>query len=426
MAEAYPRDMVGYGPDPPYADWPHGARLALNFVFNLEEGSEYSVPDGDGFSETGLTEIRASTYPHGERGLAAESLFEYGGRVGFWRLHRLVQERGMTATMFACALALERNPAIARAVVEAGYDVCCHGWRWIEHYKLTEDEEREHIRRAVASLSATTGARPLGWYCRTGPSVNTRRLLTEEGGFLYDSDSYADELPFWVRVGRVPRLVVPYSLTTNDGLFTRGGIATADQWLRVRIPVALAADLAVLLTGMQQGGQLMTTTEVDNWPADVDGVQGPELMARFQKHAERFNTEMVFDHIHTVRLQETPITLIGDQGTYTCDALIIATGASAMYLGLPSEEKFMGKGVSGCATCDGFFYRNQDVAVIGGGNTAVEEALYLTNIASKVTLVHRRDRLRAEKILIDRLMQRAAEGKQNASLSGSTSPPGLI
>jgi thioredoxin reductase (NADPH) len=167
----------------------------------------------------------------------------------------------------------------------------------------------------------------------------------------------------------------------------------------------------VLITGLAQGGQLMTTTDVDNWPADADGVQGPELMARFQKHAERFNTEMVFDHIHTVRLKEKPITLVGDQGTYTCDALIIATGASAMYLGLPSEEKFMGKGVSGCATCDGFFYKNQEVAVIGGGNTAVEEALYLTNIASHVTIVHRRDKFRAEAILVDKLNERVAAGK---------------
>jgi thioredoxin reductase (NADPH) len=167
----------------------------------------------------------------------------------------------------------------------------------------------------------------------------------------------------------------------------------------------------VLITGMAQGGQLMTTTDVDNWPADADGVQGPELMARFQKHAERFNTEMIFDHIHTVRLKDSPITLVGDQGTYTCDALIIATGASAMYLGLPSEEKFMGKGVSGCATCDGFFYKNQDVAVIGGGNTAVEEALYLTNIARHVTVVHRRDKFRAEAILIDKLNERVAAGK---------------
>lgn len=167
----------------------------------------------------------------------------------------------------------------------------------------------------------------------------------------------------------------------------------------------------VLITGIEQGGQLMTTTDVDNWPADADGVQGPELMARFQKHAERFNTEMIFDHIHTTHLNEKPIRLVGDSGEYTCDALIIATGASAKYLGIPSEEAFAGKGVSACATCDGFFYKNQDVAVIGGGNTAVEEALYLANIANKVTLVHRRDTFKAEAILVDKLMERVKEGK---------------
>jgi thioredoxin reductase (NADPH) len=167
----------------------------------------------------------------------------------------------------------------------------------------------------------------------------------------------------------------------------------------------------VLITGIAQGGQLMTTTDVDNWPADNDGVQGPELMERFQKHAERFNTEMIFDHIHTTHLNEKPIRLVGDSGEYTCDALIIATGASAKYLGIPSEEKFSGKGVSACATCDGFFYRNQEVAVVGGGNTAVEEALYLANIASKVTLVHRRDKFKAEAILVDKLNARVAEGK---------------
>jgi thioredoxin reductase (NADPH) len=167
----------------------------------------------------------------------------------------------------------------------------------------------------------------------------------------------------------------------------------------------------VLITGIAQGGQLMTTTDVDNWPADNEGVQGPELMERFQKHAERFNTEILFDHIHTAKLTEKPIRLIGDSGEYTCDALIISTGASAQYLGLPSEEAFSGKGVSACATCDGFFYRNQEVAVIGGGNTAVEEALYLSNIASKVTLVHRRDKFKAEAILVDKLMERVKEGK---------------
>ncbi len=167
----------------------------------------------------------------------------------------------------------------------------------------------------------------------------------------------------------------------------------------------------VLITGIAQGGQLMTTTDVDNWPADADGVQGPDLMARFQKHAERFNTELIFDHIHTAHLDEKPIRLEGDSGEYTCDALIISTGASAKYLGLPSEEKFAGKGVSACATCDGFFYKKQEVAVIGGGNTAVEEALYLANIASKVTLVHRRDTFKAEAILVDKLMARVKEGK---------------
>ena len=173
----------------------------------------------------------------------------------------------------------------------------------------------------------------------------------------------------------------------------------------------------VMITGLAQGGQLMTTTDVDNWPADADGVQGPELMVRFQQHAERFGTEMIFDHIHTTHLHEKPIRLIGDASEYTCDALIIATGASAQYLGLASEEAFMGKGVSACATCDGFFYRNQDVAVIGGGNTAVEEALYLANIAKHVTLVHRRDSFRAEKILVDHLVHKVEEGKITLALN---------
>ncbi len=167
----------------------------------------------------------------------------------------------------------------------------------------------------------------------------------------------------------------------------------------------------MLITGLAQGGQLMTTTDVDNWPADADGVQGPDLMARFLKHAERFDTEIVFDHINEVDLSKRPFTLKGDSGTYTCDALIIATGASAKYLGLPSEQAFMGKGVSGCATCDGFFYRNQDVCVVGGGNTAVEEALYLANIASKVHVIHRRDKFRAEAILIDKMMKKVDENK---------------
>ncbi len=172
----------------------------------------------------------------------------------------------------------------------------------------------------------------------------------------------------------------------------------------------------MLVTGMAQGGQLMTTTEVDNWPADVMGVQGPELMERFQKHAERFNTQFVYDHINQVDFSQRPFTLQGDSGTYTCDTLIIATGASAKYLGLPSEQTFMGRGVSGCATCDGFFYRGDEVCVVGGGNTAVEEALYLSNIASKVHLIHRRDKFRAEAIMVDKLHEKVAAGKMELHL----------
>ncbi|KQV46501.1 MULTISPECIES: thioredoxin-disulfide reductase [unclassified Duganella] len=175
----------------------------------------------------------------------------------------------------------------------------------------------------------------------------------------------------------------------------------------------------MLVTGVEQGGQLMTTTDVENWPADPMGVQGPDLMQRFLQHAERFKTEIVFDHIHTTHLNEKPIRLVGDSNTYTCDTLIIATGASAQYLGLPTEQEFMGRGVSACATCDGFFYRGQEVAVVGGGNTAVEEALYLSNIATKVTLVHRREKFRAEPILVDRLMAKVAEGKIELKLNAT-------
>ncbi len=220
------RDFVGYGSKPPHPRWPNDAKLALNFVINYEEGSEYSIGDGDGRTETGLTEMNVAPVGPGARDLAAESMFEYGSRVGFWRLLRLFQERDLPFTLFACALALERNPAAAQVVRDCGIDICCHGWRWVEHFKLSEDEEREHIRRAVQSLTETTGERPSGWYCRYGPSVNTRRLLVEAGGFLYDSDAYNDELPYWVVVDGQPHLVVPYSLTTNDGKFVGGGIGS--------------------------------------------------------------------------------------------------------------------------------------------------------------------------------------------------------
>jgi len=229
------RDLIGYGRNPPHADWPDGARIALNFVLNVEEGSEYSVGNGDGFSEATLTEVAESWVPRGERDLAAESMFEYGSRVGVWRILRLFRERGLPLTVFGCAMAIERNPELGAAIREAGYDVCCHGWRWVEHYRLSEAEEREHIARAVASLQRTVGERPLGWYCRYGPSVNTRRLLVEEGGFLYDSDTYNDELPYYVEVGGRVHLVVPYSLTNNDMKYGRGGLSVPADYTAMHV-----------------------------------------------------------------------------------------------------------------------------------------------------------------------------------------------
>ena len=224
------RDFVGYGANPPDPRWPGGARLALNIVMNYEEGSEPSIQDGDGYSEAGLTEA-ASVEPRREgRDLAAESMFEYGSRVGFWRVRRILLERGLPMTVFACALALERNPAAAEAIGAAGFDVCCHGWRWIKHFELDEATERGEIARAVASLTRQFGRHPPGWYCRYGPSVNTRRLLVELGGFLYDSDAYNDELPYWVAVGGKPHLVVPYTLVNNDSKFGRGIFATGDDF----------------------------------------------------------------------------------------------------------------------------------------------------------------------------------------------------
>jgi allantoinase len=226
------RDLVGYGGNPPDPRWPSEARLALNFVLNYEEGSEYSVGDGDGQTDAQLTEIGTSPVPKGTRDLAAESMFEYGSRVGFWRIMRVFAERGLPMTIFGCALALERNPPASEAIRKAGHDCCCHGWRWIEHYRLSEAEERDHIRRAVESLSRTVGERPHGWYCRYGPSVNTRRLLVEEGGFLYDSDTYNDELPYYVLVGGKPHLVVPYGLSTNDIKLASGILGTADDFFQ--------------------------------------------------------------------------------------------------------------------------------------------------------------------------------------------------
>jgi len=223
------RDLVGYADTPPDPKWPGGARLALNFVMNYEEGSEPSVEDGEGYTETGLTEAAGNTDVPG-RDLAGEGMFAYGARVGFWRLMRLFAERDMPLTVFACALALERNPRAAAAIAASGHDVCCHGWRWVKHYLMDESAERAEIARAVASLTQSLGGRPLGWYCRYGPSLNTRRLVVEEGGFLYDSDAYDDELPYWVHVEGNPHLVVPYSLVHNDAKFARGAFATGNQF----------------------------------------------------------------------------------------------------------------------------------------------------------------------------------------------------
>lgn len=220
------RDLVGYGANPPHLVWPGGAHIAVNFVLNYEEGSEYSFGDGDEKSDTALTEVAQARVPPGLRDLAAESMFEYGARVGFWRLHRMFEERGLPLTIFASALALERNPEAAAAIAATDWDVVCHGWRWIEHYLLDEATERDHIARAHASITRSVGRSPEGWYCRYGPGPNTRRLVVEHGGFGYDSDSYADELPYWVTVGGRGHLVVPYCLATNDAKLVGGPLVT--------------------------------------------------------------------------------------------------------------------------------------------------------------------------------------------------------
>jgi len=223
------RDFIGYGALPPHANWPGGARIAVNFVINFEEGSELSYPAGDGVSETGLIEA-ASTLPQGIRDLGAESMFEYGSRVGWWRLHRIFTRYRLPVTLFACARAFVANPEAAAAVRESDWDICGHGYRWIKHFELAEDEERRQIAAAVELIRETTGKPTLGWYCRTAPSVNTRRLVVAHGGFLYDSDAYNDELPYWVRVDERPHLVVPYTLVTNDVKFGRGVFGPGDDF----------------------------------------------------------------------------------------------------------------------------------------------------------------------------------------------------
>ena len=224
------RDLRGYGAHPPDPRWPGGARVALNFVLNFEEGSEYSTLDGDDCTEGALLEVANSRVPRGMRDLAAESMYEYGVRVGFWRLHRLFTEAGLPLTVFACAQALERSPEAAAAIAAAGWDICCHGWRWSEQYLLPEEQQREHIAQALASLERTTGRRPTGWYCRYAPSEQTRDLLLEEGSLLYDSDAYNDDLPYWVGSTERPHLVIPYSLAVNDTKFLQGGLVTGAQF----------------------------------------------------------------------------------------------------------------------------------------------------------------------------------------------------
>ncbi|MEO6912521.1 MAG: allantoinase PuuE [Candidatus Baltobacteraceae bacterium] len=214
------RDLVGYADRPPDPKWPAAARIAVQFVLNYEEGSEYSIPDGDGVSETYLTEVPGAALGPGKRDLIVESIYEYGSRVGFWRLMRIFAQRDIKLTIFGAALALERNPQAARAIREAGHEVCSHGLRWVGFQSMSEADEREQMHAAVTSIARTIGERPYGWYCRYAPSVNTRRLVVEEGGFLYDSDAYNDDLPYWTRVGEKDHLVIPYTLDVNDMKFS--------------------------------------------------------------------------------------------------------------------------------------------------------------------------------------------------------------
>ncbi|HEX2885449.1 allantoinase PuuE [Vineibacter terrae] len=228
---AHERDLVGYGGRPPDPKWPNRARLAVNFVLNYEEGSEYSVANGDAFSETTLTDAGAGRTIKG-RDLGAESLFEYGSRSGFWRVHRIMRERQAPMTVYGCAMALEQNPAAAAAIRDSGWDLAGHGWRWMNHFDMEEAQERDLIRQSIASFQSTVGQRPYGWYCRYAPSTNTRRLLVEEGGFLYDSDSYADDLPYWTTVAGKAHLVIPYTMSTNDQMFYRGNFGKAEDWFQ--------------------------------------------------------------------------------------------------------------------------------------------------------------------------------------------------
>jgi allantoinase len=287
------RDIIGYGRNIPHAAWPGEARIAINFVLNIEEGTEYSILDGDGFAEATLTEFDRSYVPRGDRDLAAESMFEYGSRVGVWRVLRLFEERGLPITLNGCALAIERHPELADAIREVGYDICCHGWRWVDLFALPEDEERDHICRAIDSLERSIGRRPLGWCCRTGPSVNTRSLLSEAGGFLYDSDVYNDDLPYWVAVAGTPHLVVPYSHANNDSKFAGGGFGSADDFLRWHIDAFdwLYREGAELPRMMSVG----LHSRMIGHPARMAG------LARFLDHVARHDKVWVCERIEIAR-----------------------------------------------------------------------------------------------------------------------------
>lgn len=270
MRDHLDRDFMGYGRTPPDARWPGGARLALVIVLNVEEGAEPSIPDGDASTETALTDAVREEVPAGTRDFVAESLFEYGSRVGFWRIADLMIDRGVPLTINACAQALVRNPAMADAIRQSGFDLCCHGDRFIRHFLLSEDEERAAIARAVSGIEQAIGRKPLGWQSRYSPSRNTRALLVEHGGFLYDSDSYADDWPYWVRVGDKPHLIVPHSFTHNDNRLATAKLGTADDFYD-----HLSSAFRVLLAEGARHPRMMTVSlhsRVSGQPARFEAV----------------------------------------------------------------------------------------------------------------------------------------------------------
>jgi putative urate catabolism protein len=288
------RDFVGYGAQRPDPAWPGGARVAVQIAINYEEGSEYNNVDGDERTELGLAESPGGRVPAGQRDLAFETMYEFGSRVGFWRLMRLLQERGMAATIFGCAVALERNPQAVEAIAASGFDLCCHGYRWEEHFKLSVDEERERIGKAVETIERLTGSRPLGWYCRFGPSENTRRLLVEEGGFLYDSDAYNDELPYWVDVSGKAHLVVPYSMDTNDGKYaTPAGFSSAADFT----DYLTAAFDQLYLEGAKSPGLM----SIGLHPRIAGRPARARALARFLDHVQRHDKVWVCRRLDVAR-----------------------------------------------------------------------------------------------------------------------------